>query len=101
MCSSDLQKRLIEQRPDLPMRLLTVFENAKREAYRSDPRTRAIFPEYDLEVQRKAFGDDPYPYGFRANRQAFELVAEQLQIDGILREQPDLDSLVAESVRTS
>jgi len=30
-----------------------------------------------------------------------ELVAEQLEIDGVIRRRPDIDELVAESVRGS
>ncbi len=96
-----LQKRLLLQHPDLAVRMLQAFERSKAEAYRRDPAARAIFPDYDLEAQRRAFGDDPFPYGLKANRQVLELVAEQLEIDGIIRKRPDIDGLVAESVRDS
>jgi hypothetical protein len=96
-----LQKRLLLERSDLAIRMLQAFERSKTEAYRSNPAARAIFPEYDLEAQRRAFGDDPSPYGLKANRQVLELVAEQLEIDGIIRKRPDIDGLVAESVRDS
>ena len=52
-------------------------------------------------MQRRAFGDDPYPYGLQANRQVLEIVAEQLEIDGLIKKRPDIDALVAESVRDS
>jgi len=96
-----IQKRLLIERPELAVRMLQAFERSKIEAYRRSPSARAIFPEYDLDAQRRAFGDDPYPYGFKANRQVLELVAEQLEIDGIIRKRPDIDSLIAESVRDS
>ncbi len=96
-----LQKRLLLERPDLAMRMLQAFERSKFEAYRRSPGARAILPEYDIEAQHRAFGDDPFPYGFKANRQVLELVAEQLEIDGIIRNRPDIDALVAESVRGS
>jgi len=96
-----VQKRLLVDRPDLAIRMLQAFERSKMEAYRRSPAARAIFPEYDLDAQRRAFGDDPYPYGLKANRQVLELVAEQLEIDGIIRKRPDIDALVAESVRDS
>lgn len=96
-----VQKRLLEARPDLATRLFQTFERAKTEAYRRDPAARAIFTDYDLDMQRRAFGDDPYPYGLQANRQVLELVAGQLEIDGLIRKRPDIDSLVAEPVRGS
>jgi len=96
-----LQKRLLLERPDLATRMLQAFERSKFEAYRRSPSARAILPEYDIEAQRRVFGDDPFPYGFKANRQVLELVAEQLEIDGVIRKRPDIDGLVAESVRGS
>jgi 4,5-dihydroxyphthalate decarboxylase len=96
-----VQKRLLAARPDLAKRMLQAFERSKMEAYRDNPAARAIFTDYDLDVQRRAFGDDPYPYGLKANRQALELVAEQLEIDGLIKKRPDIDGLVAESVRDS
>jgi 4,5-dihydroxyphthalate decarboxylase len=94
-----VQKRLVAERPELPLRLYEAFERSKAEAYKTNPAARAIFPDFDLEAQRRAFGDDPYPYGLSKNRQTFELVAEQLEIDGIIKTRPDVDSLIAESVR--
>ncbi len=96
-----IQKRLLAERPELAIRMLQAFERSKMEAYRSNPAARALFPEYNLDVQRRAFGDDPYPYGFNANRQTLELVAEQLEIDGIIKKRPDINTLVAESVLDS
>lgn len=96
-----LQKRLLLERPEIATRMLQAFERSKLEAYRRNPGARAILSEYDIESQRRAFGDDPFPYGFKANRRVLELVAEQLEIDGIIEKRPDIDALVAESVRSS
>ena len=96
-----VQKRLLAERPDLPVKLLQTFERAKTEAYRANPAARAIFPDFDLDQQRRAFGDDPYPYGLKANRPVLELVAEQLEIDGLIKKRPDFDSLIEESVRNT
>ncbi len=96
-----VQKRVLAERPELATCLLQAFERAKVEGYRRSPAARAIFPESDIEAQRRAFGDDPFPYGLKANRPAFELVAEQLEIDGIIKKRPDIDSLVAQAVRGS
>ena len=93
-----IQKRLLAERPELAARMLQAFEQSKLDAYRHNPAARALFPEYDLDVQRRAFGDDPYPYGFKANRQTLELVAEQLEIDGIIKKRPDINTLIAESL---
>jgi 4,5-dihydroxyphthalate decarboxylase len=93
-----VQKRLLEERPDVPLKLLKAFERSKAEAYRRDPAARAIFPDFDLDVQRTVFGDDPYPYGTAANRRVLDLVAEQLQIDGFIARCPVIEELVAPAV---
>jgi 4,5-dihydroxyphthalate decarboxylase len=94
-----VQKRHLVERPGLAMSMLQAFDRAKLEAYRRSDNARAILPEYDLAQQLRAFGSDPYPYGMKANRHVLELVADQLVIDGVIRERPDIDSLVADSVR--
>ena len=94
-----IQKRLVAAHPTLPMQMYQTFERAKQVAYQRDPKARAILPEMDLQKQINVFGEDPYPYGLKANRQVLELVADQLVIDGVIKQRPDIDGLVAEGVR--
>ena len=96
-----VQKRLLVEYPDLAARMLQAFERSKLEAYRRSGTARAILPELDLAMQLLAFGDDPYPYGLSANRQVLELVSEQLLMDGVIHRKPDIDGMVAQSVRAS
>jgi len=96
-----LQKRLLIDRPDLAVRMFRAFDRAKAEAYRRSPAARTILPECDVDAQLRVFGDDPFPYGLKANRRLFERVAEQLEIDGVIRRRPNIDELVAESVRST
>lgn len=94
-----VQKRHLESNPGLARSMYDAFERAKQEAYRRSPAARTILPELDVDMQLKLFGEDPYPYGLKANRNVFALVAEQLEIDGVIKRRPDIDSLVAPSVR--
>ncbi|MFN0302393.1 MAG: ABC transporter substrate-binding protein [Burkholderiales bacterium] len=96
-----VQKRHLVERPGLAMSMLQAFERSKVEAYRRSAVARSILPECDLDAQLRAFGQDPYPYGLKANRQVLELVADQLVIDGVIGKRPNIDDLVAESVRGS
>jgi len=96
-----VQKALVAERPDLPMRMYQAFQRAKDVAYARGPRARAILPERSLERQRELFGDDPYPYGLKANRQVLDLVAGQLVTDGVIRAKPDIEGMVAEGVRNT
>jgi 4,5-dihydroxyphthalate decarboxylase len=94
-----VQKRLLAERPSLARDIYTAFEQGKREAYAHNPKARAILPDVDLAKQTAMFGDDPYPYGLRANRNVLELIGEQNVLDGMIRERFAPDTLVAESVR--
>lgn len=94
-----VQKSLLGDRPDLLKRMFQAFERAKREAYLRGPAARSILPEVDVEAQIRQFGEDPYPYGFAANRRVLELVGEQLEIDGVIRKRPAAETLVEASVR--
>ncbi len=94
-----VQKRHLVERPGLASAMLQAFERAKIEAYRRSAKARSILPECDLDSQLRAFGQDPFPYGMKANRQVLELVADQLVIDGVIARRPDIDRLVAEDVR--
>jgi 4,5-dihydroxyphthalate decarboxylase len=96
-----MQKRLLEDQPDLAMRMLQAFERAKMEGYRRSASARTILPELDAALQLRAFGEDPYPYGLKANRQVLELVSGQLEIDGVIRRRPDVDGMIAPGVRES
>ena len=49
-----------------------------------------------LRIGLGAFATDS-----RRTARLLELVAEQLEIDGVIRRRPDIDELVAESVRDS
>ena len=96
-----IQKRVLAENPKLGRLLFDTFQRAKEEAYRSNPAARAIFTDFDLDLQRRAFGEDPYPYGLAANRPCLELVAEQLEIDGLIAKRPDVDALIAEDLRNT
>ena len=96
-----VQKRLLEERPSLARDLFDAFERSKQEAYTRDPKARAILAELDLARQRELFGEDPYPYGLRANRRVLELIADQNVIDGVIRERPAIDSLVVQGLRST
>lgn len=94
-----VQRRLIEQRPSLARDIFDAFERSKQAAYARDARARLVFPMLDPAKQRKLFGDDPFVYGLRRNRRALELIAEQLVLDGVIAKAPEIDPLIAESVR--
>lgn len=97
-----VQERLVEQYPDLPMKLFHAFEQSKQEAYRRARQTAGgylLFPHDHFAKAAALFGDDPYPSGLRVNRPMLEMLAEELQSEGLVRERPDTQALFAHATR--
>jgi len=65
------RNEVVEQEPDLPQAVMSMWESAKRTAalYYEDPGYSEIaFARNALEDQEKMFGGDIWPSGFAANR---------------------------------
>jgi 4,5-dihydroxyphthalate decarboxylase len=65
-----LKRELAEKYPELPRDLIGTFEQAKKLAYSYyDDSNYSLLVDTRIlfEQQRAAFGDDPWPNGFRAN----------------------------------
>jgi 4,5-dihydroxyphthalate decarboxylase len=97
-----MQERLVEQYPDLPMRLFRAFEQSKQEAYRRARQTAGgylLFPEDHFSKATALFGEDPYPSGLAANRHMLKMLAEEVRLEGLVRELPDTEALFAQATR--
>jgi len=62
----------------------------------SIPSALVFGPEY-LAQTREIFGDDPYPYGIRANKPMLQTIIDYSYEQGLIKEKPDLESLFAKS----
>ena len=97
-----VQERLVEQYPDLPMKLFHAFERSKQEAYRRARQTAGgylLFPHDHFSQTTALFGEDPYPSGLAANRPMLKMLAEEVTSEGLVRELPDTEALFAEATR--
>jgi 4,5-dihydroxyphthalate decarboxylase len=66
-----MKKSLAEEFPHLPRELITVFDDAKRQAYQYyDDSNFSIMADarLALEIEKRDFGDDPWANGFSANK---------------------------------
>jgi 4,5-dihydroxyphthalate decarboxylase len=91
-----VKKRVLQDDPGLARRLYEAFEASKQEAYRRAREGAAgylLFPELAFGDQGKLIGEDPFPFGMQEGRRILEHIAEQLQLDGLIQQQPDLDRL--------
>jgi 4,5-dihydroxyphthalate decarboxylase len=70
-----MKRSVAERHPELPRELMATFEAAKRLAwtYYEDSNYALLVDARNLiEEQRATFGNDPWPYGLRANRRNLE-----------------------------
>jgi 4,5-dihydroxyphthalate decarboxylase len=97
-----VQERLVEQYPDLAIKLFHAFEQSKQEAYRRARQAAGgylLFPHDDFARVAALFGEDPYPSGLAANRLMLKMAAEEVYAEGLVRKLPNTESLFAETTR--
>jgi 4,5-dihydroxyphthalate decarboxylase len=72
-----VQSRLLEEHPWAALELFKLFQEAKFAAYERAKRWSSsylYFDGRDAASQAGLFGDDPYPYGIKRNREMLELL---------------------------
>ena len=70
-----LQKKLVEQNPQLPAQLFQLYVDAKRWAQRwrrAIPSLVEAWPNYYLADEQQIFQSDPWAYGLAANRHVLD-----------------------------
>lgn len=93
-----VQDRHLAADPQLARRLFDAFAASKSLAYdnlRALVRSSLLMAAVRLEEQHLAFGDDPFPYGFSANRDALETLARYSAEQGLTTTPADVASLFA------
>jgi 4,5-dihydroxyphthalate decarboxylase len=89
---------ILKDNPWVAMSLYRAFEEAKRITYSKImylQRSSLVFAGAYLEQERKTFGDDPYPYGFRKNRKALEALVSYSVEQGLTSKKIDPQELFA------
>jgi len=84
------------------LNLFKAFIEAKQDGYaKSDSLYRSsLMAAFGvLEMQRRTFGDDPFPYALPANRRALQTLADYMVERGLLRECPSVDEIFAQTTR--
>jgi 4,5-dihydroxyphthalate decarboxylase len=93
-----VQEHLVASDPGLPMKLYDAFDRSKQEAYRRAREAAAgllLFPEQAFQQNAAAFGEDPYPPGFRANRRMLQSVVDELVSEQLISKRPGVESIFA------
>lgn len=102
-----VRESILERYPWVATSLFDAFETAKRrwleniyERLGSNNRTLSalLFGRDDLEEQRKVFGDDPFPYGIKANAKAIDMMQTFSTEQGLTARKQPLEELFAEEI---
>ena len=91
-----------EKYPWVAFNLYKAFLKAKEVFQKNLPRripSALIFGREYLEETRKIFGDDPFPYGVRQNRDYIQTCIDFSHEQGFIKQKPTPEELFAVSVR--
>jgi 4,5-dihydroxyphthalate decarboxylase len=102
-----VRESLLEQHPWIATSLFDAFELGKKrwmepiyDRLSSNNRTLSVlvFGRDDLEEQRTIFGDDPFPYGIRANAKAIDMMQTFEMEQGLTARKQPLEELFPEEI---
>ena len=89
-----LQRRIVDERPELPPALYGAFENSKRVAYERNEKESCLYFEGDsLEEQAKVYGEDPYPLGLSAMSRTLQRAIQGSLEQGLIRKPVKLEDV--------
>jgi 4,5-dihydroxyphthalate decarboxylase len=95
-----IQRRLVENDPDAPMKLFNAFKESKRIAQERDPKEASLyFPTNTLEQERAIYGDDAFPLGLKAMRKTLERAMQGSLEQGLIRKPIDIETIYHPSTR--
>jgi 4,5-dihydroxyphthalate decarboxylase len=95
-----VQNRHVRDDPELPMRLYDAFVAAKHASYAGVERFRRsnlVHGGLALERQQQVYGQDPFPYGLAANKEALETLVHYSAEQGLIGTVPAVEELFHES----
>ncbi len=83
-----IQRRLVENEPDAPMKLFNAFEESKQLSYQRARETQSAylyFPGNDFKEQAGTYGQDPYPIGLTAMKKTLDRAMQGSLEQGLIR----------------
>lgn len=105
-----LRESVAKERPWVAVALQSAFEAAKRVALMKTrhqlqelpARTSLfLFSEYAMRRQNAVFGDDPYPYGIRANAEMIDMTQQISVEQGLTEDKQPWDEMFPEEIMMS
>lgn len=99
-----VRKEILEKHPWVAVNLYMAFERAKQLSYQLDEKVHdfvsapnLIWYRSHLKEQEKIFGQDPYPYGFKANRHVLDKLSDYLFKQGLAERKVEPEELFFEN----
>jgi 4,5-dihydroxyphthalate decarboxylase len=93
-----IQQSILDREPWAALELYKAFQEAKFVAYERAKRSAMaylLFEGEDVEHQSAAFGEDPYPYGLRANRKMLEALFQWEAAEGLSKRLARVEDIFA------
>ncbi len=91
-----VKNEILQENPWIALNLYTAFEASKEICYRKIDKlllSSLLFSSAELEDQRRVFGEDPYPYGIKANEKALETLADYSYEQGLTPKRLEIQDL--------
>ncbi len=97
-----VREEVLKQHPWVAASLYTAFCESKEICYRelhelAERRSSLVWISEALEEQKQIFGDDPFPYGCKANKKTIETVIDYSYEQNLSRRKPRMEELFAET----
>jgi len=98
-----VRRDLLEKHPWVALNLYNAFEEAKQLSYMSNEEAfdfvtapNLVWYRQHLIRQEEVFGKDPYPYGFKANKQTLSKLSQYLYDQGLTERKVEPEELFFE-----
>ncbi len=95
-----IRGELYRTHPWIALNLFDAFEKAKQWGYdhlRESIPAGLVFGERYLARTREIFGDDPFPYGIKKNREMLDAMMDYAHEQGLVPERPKVEDLFVPS----
>jgi 4,5-dihydroxyphthalate decarboxylase len=89
-----IQRRIVNERPELPLALHDGFNKSKSAAYERNRKESCLYFEGDsVEEQAKVYGEDPYPLGVSAMSRTLQRAIQGSLEQGLIRKPVKLEDV--------
>ncbi|MFQ6011377.1 MAG: hypothetical protein ACE5KG_04310, partial [Nitrososphaerales archaeon] len=99
-----VKRELVDRNPSLPSLLMAAYQKAKeltlsnRQAFIRQGGSSVVWLGEAIGEQSRLMGEDPFPYGLKANEKWIDKFLGYLVMEGLIQKKPEISSLFASSL---